>query len=148
MTKNINEYLETFIGKELLDINLVCEMMCFNFGEMHFHAQGFTRVLQNDEILVTTLDYQHWDEKDDKNNDEWINMAQFKKVILNNRIERFELMPINDIFIYLENGICVQSFNRNGPLHFGDCDEQWRFLIKNNENDIHIVAQGKTIEFL
>ena len=148
MRKKLNGLLDTFIGKELLDINLVCEMMCFNFGEMSFHAQGFTRVLQNDEVLVTTLDYQHWDEVDDKNNDEWLNMNQCKNVIINNKIERIDLLSNNDVFIYLENGICIQSFNCNGPLHFSDYNEQWRFVLNSNENNVHIVAQGKMIEFL
>ncbi|MBR3845666.1 MAG: hypothetical protein IKM40_03740 [Clostridia bacterium] len=150
MREKLNQHLETFIGKELFDIHLVCEMMCFEFGDMALHAQSFTRILRNDEVLVTTLDYQGWDEIDDKNNDEWYNMHQFKHLIIGNKIERIELSPINDLFIYLDNGVVIQSFAANGPLHWGYCNEQWRLLIGSDDSEeesIQIVAEGKNLEY-
>lgn len=156
MREKTNQILKTFIGKKLIDIHLVCEMMCFDFGDVGFHAQGFTRIIQNDEILVTTADYQHWDQVESENNDEWYNIAQYKDRIINNIIERIELSPVNDMFIYLSNGICIQAFAEYGSLHFCDYCEQWRFLVglNNEDNDedndaepLHIVAEGKEIRF-
>ena len=152
MKERLKQYLETFIGKELLNINLACEMMCFDFGNMSLHASSFTRVLQNNEVLVTTLDYQSWDGQVDSNNDLWRNVDKFKHLIIGNKIERIELSMVNDLFVYLENGIIIQSFAPNGPLHYSDYWEQWRFLVGLDDEDdkaepLHIVAEGKEIRF-
>ena len=152
MREKLNQYLETFIGKELLNINLACEMMCFDFGNMSLHASSFTRVLKNNEVLVTTLDYQSWDGLVDTNNDLWRNVDQFKHGMIGNKIEWIELSPGNDLFVYLENGFVIQSFVANGPLHYSDCWEQWRFLVDLDVKDdevepLHIVGEGKEIRF-
>ena len=153
MKERLKQYLETFIGKELLNINLACEMMCFDFGNMSLHASSFTRVLKNNEVLVTTLDYQSWDGQVDTNNDLWRNVDKFKHLIIGNKIERIELSMVNDLFVYLENGIIIQSFAPNGSLHYSDYWEQWRFLVDLDVKDdevepLHIVGEGKEISFL
>ena len=150
MRENLKQYLDTCIGKELLNIYLVCEMMCFEFGDMALHAKSFTRILQNDEVLVTTLDYQGWDEIDDKNNDEWYNIHQFKHRLIGNKIERIDLSTVNDLFVYLENGVVIQSFAANGPLHYGCWNEQWRLLIGTLEEEevVQVVAEGEKIRYV
>ena len=66
----LNEYLQVIVGKKLENLGLACEMMVFSFEDYAFHALGLTRIIKDNDILVTTLDYQNWDRKNDENNDE------------------------------------------------------------------------------
>ena len=64
------EHLQAIVGKRLDAINLACEMMMFSFENYEFHTQCLTRIICENDILVTTLDYQSWDGEVEDNNDE------------------------------------------------------------------------------
>ena len=147
MFQKAKEYLDQLIGKTLQNITLACEMIVLDFGNFGVHAQGFVRILEENDILLTTLDYQNWDGVTDTNNDEWYNLAQFKSKIVNNKVLRIEMTERNDLFIELENNIMIQSFNSNGPSHYNEIEEQeqWRFLL--DDEKMHIVVYQKNIEF-
>ena len=66
----LNEHLQIIVGKQLDDLHLVCELMSFAFEEYAFHALGLTRIIHENDILVTTIDYLNWDRETDTNNDE------------------------------------------------------------------------------
>ena len=67
----LQKHFEVIIGKQFTDLHLACEMMMFTFGEYALHTQCLTRIIHENDILVTTLDYQNWDGEVDTNNDEW-----------------------------------------------------------------------------
>ena len=66
----LNEHLQAILGKRLDALNMACEMMMFSFEEYELHAQCLTRIMCENDILVTTLDYQSWDGEAEENNDE------------------------------------------------------------------------------
>ena len=144
--QDVKAYLQQLLGKTLLDIRLVCEMIVLDFGEFGVHAQGFTRILEGNDILLTTLDYHNWDGVTDTNNDEWYNLEQFKNKIVKNIVTEIELTATNDLFIRLEKNITIQAFNSNGPSHYNEIEEQeqWRFL--SDDENMHIVVYNKNIE--
>ena len=53
----LNEQLQIIVGKRLDNLHLVCELMSFAFEEYAFHALGLTRIIHENDILVTTIDY-------------------------------------------------------------------------------------------
>lgn len=147
MVNRTKGYLNQLVGKPLEDVRLACEMIMLDFGNIGIHAQGFTRIMEGSDILLTTLDYLNWDEVTDTNNDEWYNLAQYKSRIVGNKVTAVELTSSCDLTIRLENQICIQAFNSNGPSHYGDIEEQeqWRVLL--DDEDMHIVVYQKNIEF-
>lgn len=72
----LKEYLQILIGKQLDALNLACETMMFGFEKYELHAQCLTRIIFENDILVTTLDYQSCDGKVEDNNDEWYFVEQ------------------------------------------------------------------------
>ena len=53
----LNDYLQAIVGKKLETLNLACEMMMFSFEEYELHAECLTRIIKENDILVTTFDY-------------------------------------------------------------------------------------------
>ncbi len=140
----IKNHLDLLIGRKLDNLNLACEMMMFIFGDISVHSQCFTRILHKDRILLTTLDYQNWDEITDTNNDEWHNLSQHKNIIVNNKVIKAEFTPTQDVFIQLENDICIQMFLSNGAPHYVEDCEQWR-IFNNNVGTPHVVIYSDHI---
>ena len=57
----LNEHLQVIVGKQLVALNMACEMMMFSFEKYELHTQCLTRIISKKDVLVTTLDYQSWD---------------------------------------------------------------------------------------
>jgi hypothetical protein len=144
--QKIKKYLESLESRCLDDVNLACEMMMFRFGDISIHSQCFTRIIRRERVLLTTLDYQNWDGETDTNNDEWHHLAQYKDIIVKNKVIKTELTDTNDVFIWLQNDICIQMLISNGSHHYGEACEQWRIFENNNKEAPHIVVYGETIE--
>ena len=72
----------TFWERNWKKLNLACEMMMFDFGDLKLHTQGLTRIVKDSDILTTTLDYQNWDGADDTHNDEWYFVERFRDAIV------------------------------------------------------------------
>ncbi len=131
--KEINEIIQKIVGIRLDDINLACEMMMFGFGKYELHSQCLTRIIKNNDILVTTQDYQNWDEKVDTNNDEWHFVNKFKGDIIGGTVLTLELSSLGDIKILLDNGIRIELYISNGRSHhYGEENEQWVFFKLND----------------
>lgn len=137
--QKIKDYLELLIGRNLDDLNLACEMMMFTFGDISLHSQCFTRIVHKDSVLLTTLDYQNWDEITDKNNDEWYNLSLYKGLIINNKVIETELTPAKDVFIRLQNDVSIQIFFSNGAPHYAEDCEQWRIFVNTDDSIPHTV---------
>ena len=143
MRHKIQSYLDSLNGRTLDSLHLVCEMMVFSFGTSSIHSQCFTRIMKKESILLTTLDYQNWDETDNNNNDEWHNLSLHRASIINNKVIKTQLTNTNDLFIWLENDIQIQMYNSNGAPHYIESCEQWR-IVENQ--DTHIVVYSDFIQ--
>ena len=120
-----------------------------NFGNYKIHFQSFTRVIKNNDILLTTLDYQSWDKKEDKNNDEWYFLEKYKKEILNGIVIDVSLTKTNDLTIVFDNGITIETYISNGYSHYEEEQEQWRLILKlDNDKSHDIVIYNKHIEYM
>ena len=149
MNKKLQKYINNIIGLKLEEINLACEMIMLNFGNYKIHFQSFTRVIKNNDILLTTLDYQSWDKKEDKNNDEWYFLEKYKKEILNGIVIDVSLTKTNDLTIVFDNGITIETYISNGYSHYEEEQEQWRLILKlDNEESYDIVIYNKHIEYM
>lgn len=149
MNKKLQKYINNIIGLKLEEINLACEMIMLNFGNYKIHFQSFTRVIKNNDILLTTLDYQSWDKKEDKNNDEWYFLEKYKKEILNGIVIDVSLTKTNDLTIVFDNGITIETYISNGYSHYEEEQEQWRLILKlDNDKSHDIVIYNKHIEYM
>lgn len=139
--KNIISEIENCILKSF---NLACEMMVFDFGECIIHSQCLTRIIKNNDILFTTLDYQQWDGKESKNNDEWFFKEIYCNEIVGGRVLSVEISPLNDVKIIMDNGISIEMYVSNGYNHYDYEAEQYRLMKKSP--DVHIVVNSKSVE--
>lgn len=140
------ERLDVIRGKRLEKLGLACEMMMFHFGGYALHAQCLTRIIRDNDILVTTGDYQSWDGECDKNNDEWYFVEKYRESILQGTVCSVEVSRFKDVRIELDNGVLIELFNSNGYCHFGEEREQWRFFRLSDSDSPDLVVYGKSVE--
>lgn len=57
-----------------------------------------------------------------------------------------EFTEINDLYIELDNSVCVQILTSNGPPHYVDNCEQWRVFDNTDETAEHIIVYSDAIE--
>ena len=100
-------------------------------------------IYEND-ILVTTLDYQNWDVEVDTNNDEWYFVEKYNDQIVGGVVKSVNVSVLYDVVIELDNGIRIELINKNGYNHFDEECEQWRFFKVHD--DPHIVVFSKKID--
>jgi len=143
---NLTEYLQAIVGKRLDAINLACEMMMFSFGKYALHAQCLTRIICENDILVTTLDYQNWDGEAEDNNDEWYFVEQYRAKIVGGIVTSVNVTPLHDVVIILDNGIRIELFVKNGYHHFDDEHEQWVFFKRHDRSYPFITVYSKTVD--
>lgn len=139
----LKECLNAIVGSKLDALLLACEMMCFQFEGYTLHAQCLTRIICEEDILVTTLDYQNWDGEVDTNNDEWYYVEKYKDRIVGGIVQTVNVSSLYDVVIVLDNGIEIQLINKNGYAHFDEECEQWRFF---NGDGPHTVVYAKTVD--
>ena len=142
----LQNHLQIVVGKKLNALNLACEMMMFSFSDYELHAQCFVRIINNDDILVTTTDYQSWDGEICKNNDEWFFVEQFKPQITGGVVTSVTVQPYYDVTIKLDNGIMIELCVKNGYHHFDDEQEQWVFFKRNDNSHPFITVYNKTVD--
>ena len=142
---DLQNRLNVIMGKKLEKLGLACEMMTFGFEEYALHAQCLTRIIKDQEILVTTGDYQSWDGECSKNNDEWYFVEKYREKIVVGKVLSVEVNRIHDVRIELDNGVMIEALVSNGFSHFGEEREQWRFFEKGKEGVPDLVVYGKSI---
>ena len=138
--------LQIIVGKRLDAINLACEMMMFSFEEYELHAQCFTRIICNNDVLATTLDYQSWDGKTEENNDEWYFVEQNRNEIAGGMVTSVTVNALHDVSIVLDNGIKIELLVKNGYHHFNDEKEQWVFFKHHDHSYPFITVYNKTVD--
>ena len=141
----LNEHLQAIVGKQLDSLTMACEMLMFSFGEYALHALCLTRIICENDILVTTSDYQSWDGKVEENNDEWYFIEKNKAKIVGGRVTSASVNALYDINIVLDNGIKIELFITNGYHHFDDEQEQWVFFKHDDNSFPFITVHNKTV---
>ena len=139
-------HLQVIVGKRLTGLHLACEMMMFSFEKFELHTQCLTRIIREDDILVTTLDYQNWDGKDSDNNDEWYFVDRYTESILDGIVTSVNVSSLYDVTVLLDNGIRIELINKNGYHHFDEECEQWRFFKIDDNSYPHITVYSKTVD--
>ena len=142
--KKIQEKINILIGQKLTDILTACEMLRFYFDKGDgIHSLCLTRIRKNEDILFTTFDYQNLDEEIDTNNDEWYHLNKFKNDIVGGIVTTIKVTPSKDLILHLDNEVIIEFFIANGYFHFGEDNEQWRYMSADKN---HIVINSKSVE--
>ena len=144
----LNEHLQVIVGKRLAALNMACEMMMFSFEKYELHTQCLTRIICENDILVTTLDYQSWDGKSEENNDEWYFVEQNRAKIVGGMVTSVTINALHDISIVLNNGIKIELFVKNGYHHFDDEQKQWVFFKHHDHSYPFITVYNKTVDIV
>ena len=142
----LNEQLQIIVGKRLDNLHLVCELMSFAFEEYTFHALGLTRIIHENNILVTTIDYLNWDGETDTNNDEWYFVEQYRNKIIGGTVISANVSPLHDVVIILDNGIRIETYIKNGYHHYDDECEQWCLFKVDDHSHPFITVWNKTVD--
>lgn len=142
----LNEHLQVIVGKQLDALNMACEMMMFSFEKYKIHAQCLTRIICENDILVTTSDYQSWDGETEENNDEWYFVEQNRTKIVGGTVTSVSVNALHDVAIILSNGIKIELFIKNGHNHFEDEQEQWVFFKHHDHSYPFITVYNKTVD--
>ena len=142
----LNEHLQVIVGKQLVALNMACEMMMYSFEKYELHTQCLTRIICDNDILVTTLDYQSLDGETEENNDEWYFVEQNRDKIVGGTVTSVKVNALHDVTIVLDNGISIELFVKNGYHHFDDEQEQWVFFKHHNHSYPFITVYNKTVD--
>ena len=142
----LNEYLQVIVGKQLDTLNMACEMMMFSFENYALHAQCLTRIICENDILVTTLDYQSWDGESAEHNDEWYFVEENRDKIVGGTVTSVKVNALHDVTIVLDNIISIELFVKNGYHHFDGEQEQWVFFKHHDHSYPFITVYNKTID--
>ena len=142
----LNEHLQVIVGKQLVALNMACEMMMFSFEKYELHTQCLTRIICNNDILVTTLDYQSWDGETEENNDEWYFVEQNRDKIVGGTVTSVKVNALHDVTIVLDNGISIELFVKNGYHHYDDKQEQWVFFKHHDHSYPFVTVCNKTVD--
>ena len=142
----LNEHLQVIVGKQLVALNMTCEMMMFSFEKYELHTQCLTRIICDNDILVTTLDYQSWDGETEENNDEWYFVEQNRGKIVGGTVTSVKVNALHDVTIVLDNGISIELFVKNGYHHYDDKQEQWVFFKHHDHSYPFVTVCNKTVD--
>jgi hypothetical protein len=115
------------VGQVMTDLGAYYEILILRFGEYEIHVSCFARIIHNGKILLTTRDYQSWDEKDYKHNDMYLNIAKHGETLIGQKVRSVEVSPINDLFIVLDNDTRIEIYNSEASHQLSEESEQWFF---------------------
>ena len=129
MTTANNDFMPVYelVGQVMTDLGAHYEILILRFGEYEIHVSCFARILHNGKILLTTQDYQSWDEKDHKQNDMYLNIAKYGETLIGQKVRSVEVSPINDLFIVLDNDARIEIYNSEASHQLSEESEQWFF---------------------
>ena len=148
----LEKLIRKIVGLKLDAVGYACEMLMFHFEQYALHVQCLMRIVKDDDILLTTLDYQSWDGEHEENNDEYYNLAKYKTEIEGGKVLSVEVNSLCDVFITLDNGVRIQILIENGYAHYDEENEQYRFFeasdneTKDKKLPPHYVVYNKHIE--
>ena len=119
MDKMINDFINLWVGKRLEGLNCICEMLDFCFSDnLVLHGLGLTRIFLNDDLIITTMDYNSWDQEESKHNDEWFNTDKFRNQIIGGKVTSISINKSNDLFVEMDNGVRIECYISNAYPHY------------------------------
>ena len=129
MTTASNKSIPVYklVGQVMTDLGAHYEILILRFGEYEIHVSCFARIIHDGKVLLTTQDYQSWDEKDHKHNDMYLNIAKHGETLIGQKVQSVEVSPINDLFIVLDNDTRIEIYNSEGSHQLSEESEQWFF---------------------
>ena len=125
MDREAVQFVNRLKGKQLLHVCCEAEILDFDFAPLALHAMGCSRVIKNNDILVTTLDYQSWDLEESTHNDECFNVERFYSEIVGGRVVSVAVSPCHDLSIELDNHVVIECRIANAYPHYEEEQEQW-----------------------
>lgn len=141
-------FVNSLVGRKLVDLCCEAEVLDFSFGGLVLHAMGCSRVIKGEDILITTLDYQSWDQAESTNNDEWFNMGRFRPGILGGSVASVEVTPWNDLRVRMDNGVMIECLVANACPHYGEEQEQWvLFEPSGNGSGRFLTVYNRSVDF-
>lgn len=148
MNNEIQLFLQQLNSRHVVFFGCEADILEFIFeGDLVLHAMGFSRVINGNDILVTTHDYQSWDEKDSTHNDEWVNAAVFNNKVVGGLVISAMINEVHDLKITLDNGIVIECMVANSYPNYSDEKEQWLlFEHTNDHSGKFLTAYNKQIE--
>ena len=148
-TQEIQSFVHQLVGKRLVQFGCEADILEFIFSDiLVLHAMGLSRVIREGDLLVTTFDYQSWDNLDSTHNDEWINADRIKDKIVGGCVSAVKLNDIHDLTIELDNGYFIECLIANAYPHYSEESEQWvLFEHTDDHSGRFLTASNKTIEF-
>jgi len=149
MNNEINEFINLWVGKRLEHLSCACEILNFVFsGDLVLHGMGLTRVFLNDDLVITTIDYNSWDQTDSRNNDEWYGKDKYKNQIIGGKVTNIHINKFNDLFIEMDNGVRIECYIANAYPHYDEECEQWLlFEHTNDHSGRFLTAYNKRLSF-
>ena len=124
--QDIQSFVHQLTGKQLIRLLCEADILEFIFSDgLVLHAMGLSRVICNRDILVTTIDYQSWDNLDSTHNDEWVNVERFRDRIIGGKVLSASINNVNDLRIALDNNSIIECFIANAYSHYSEESEQW-----------------------
>ena len=141
-------FVELLIGKRLNEFMCEADILEFIFDDrLVLHAMGFSRVICNSDILVTTTDYHSWDEADCTHNDEWVNAARFRDRIVGGTVLSASINGTNDLRIVLDNDCIIECYIANSYPHYDEQREQWMLFEHTSDfSGRFLTAYNKELE--
>ena len=129
MTTASNKSIPVYelVGQVMTDLGAHYEIMILRFGEYEIHVSCFARIIHSGKILLTTQDYQSWDEKDHKHNDMYLNIAKHGATLIGQTVRSVEVSKVNDLFIVLGNDVQIEIYSSAGSHRLSEESEQWFF---------------------
>lgn len=148
MDKRYIEFINLLNGRRLLRFCCEAEMLDLDFGSLALHAMGCSRVIKNNDILVTVPDYQSWDGQESCNNDEWYNMRKFNSEIVGGTVVSVTVSPWNDLRVELDNGVMIECLIANAYPHYGEETEQWVLFERTEDHSGRfLTVYSKSVDF-
>lgn len=148
MDDRMLQFVNLLTGRKLEHFCCEAEILDFGFGALVLHAMGCTRVIKDNDILVTTIDYQSWDQEESTNNDEWFNMGKFHSEIVGGSVVSVRTSPWNDLHIRMDNGVMIECLVANAYPHYGEELEQWvLFEHTGDGSGTFLTVYNKSVDF-
>ncbi len=148
MEQKAVQFVNALIGKKLVHLCCEAEILDFDFSSMVLHAMGCSRIIKNNDILVTTLDYQSWDLTESTHNDEWFNMERFNSEIVGGTVISVKICPWHDLRIELDNHVIIECLIANAFPHYKEEQEQWvLFEPTRDHSGTFLTVYPKSIDF-
>ena len=149
MNKDINDFMNLWVGKRLEGLNCICEMLDFCFSDnLVLHGLDLTRVFLNDDLVISTLDYGVWDQNESKHNDEWFNSDKYKSRIIGGIVTNIFINKTNDLFVELDNGVRIECYISHAYPYYDEECEHWVLFEHTKDNSGRfLTAYNKRLSF-